>query len=718
MDWLIAGALASALTFSGSAAIHACLLAWRGPAAGETDIYAVTGILSTACVIAVPLINWSKTLRHLGQPKESKSRRTDNESKQTDGESKQSEGNTRTIIIYWGFLVAVGFFCAFVLLYSPNYLPYVDSDNDISGLDTLQCSPNNNSLNPSAGQQSSWTTFWITTEFINENNCVEPCAISQPPLFGGALFRHPTDLVSMTSEQVNNNIEQTNLSQRRAAARKFLSFYEKYALYALPYIVAQGITAAVFGRKSPSKIRWVVYNFIVSIGENEAGKFQRGFATTIALLNYLWALLMLIACPPTFVLNIIATEIALNPIPQGEYLTAIGQWQPWAGTALILIAALIAKTEKDLKDRFVGTLENIRSKFGRMRQAYEKSDDHDAEGQGKPRSVLAEFLRKQSHAPNPHLRSGFFKDVKAVLKYAGAEFVWYFRNGGDIFQHEWNIFWDFVHDPGTKPKKRVKLEEPELVLPSTRDKNNPKSVRTFFKQEAVSVARYIVGSGTQSQKRAATHSGYIGVGAAHTNTFGSDNSTLLHSPATTGGASHPEVTGLPSPQQHSGIANATLNQSINRKPLRSLTAPLAAGNMASSFNSPDSRRRRRSQAYAHDELSPSAVSPGTQAPTAAAAEASHAVNSPASSSATEGGGRGAVRNMQIRSPPDFDFESGERFQIRRGEGGEWEVVPAVESGDRRGEGGVEESEGLGNVSGNGNPRPMGRRKTSMSQSQG
>ena len=42
-DWLIGGALAAALTYSGSAAIHACILIWRGPSYGDSDVQALVG---------------------------------------------------------------------------------------------------------------------------------------------------------------------------------------------------------------------------------------------------------------------------------------------------------------------------------------------------------------------------------------------------------------------------------------------------------------------------------------------------------------------------------------------------------------------------------------------------------------------------------------------------------------------------------------------------
>lgn len=58
--WLVAGALASALSYSGTAAIHAMGLGWYKATMvqGEQDAVVLWAILSSACVIAVPLLNW------------------------------------------------------------------------------------------------------------------------------------------------------------------------------------------------------------------------------------------------------------------------------------------------------------------------------------------------------------------------------------------------------------------------------------------------------------------------------------------------------------------------------------------------------------------------------------------------------------------------------------------------------------------------------------
>ena len=85
-EWLIAGALAYATTFSGAAAIQAMVqfgvVNKYHDSAGDNDNEAILGILSASLLMAVPLINWSRTIRRL---------------------------QARPILIYWVIIIFVGY---------------------------------------------------------------------------------------------------------------------------------------------------------------------------------------------------------------------------------------------------------------------------------------------------------------------------------------------------------------------------------------------------------------------------------------------------------------------------------------------------------------------------------------------------------------------------------------------------------------------------------
>lgn len=80
-EWLVIGALASALTYSGVAAIHMlCLTNSRRPIY-DLDILACWAILSTGCLGFVAMIHWSSTVK---------------------------QSRAKVVLILWGILMGIG----------------------------------------------------------------------------------------------------------------------------------------------------------------------------------------------------------------------------------------------------------------------------------------------------------------------------------------------------------------------------------------------------------------------------------------------------------------------------------------------------------------------------------------------------------------------------------------------------------------------------------
>ncbi|OJD13126.1 hypothetical protein AJ78_06387 [Emergomyces pasteurianus Ep9510] len=83
--WLVIGALASALSYAGSTAIHAMALVSSRKPVFDLDILAACAVLSTGCMAFVSLVHWSRAMR-------------------------QSEA--RLVLVMWGVLVGIGcLFC-------------------------------------------------------------------------------------------------------------------------------------------------------------------------------------------------------------------------------------------------------------------------------------------------------------------------------------------------------------------------------------------------------------------------------------------------------------------------------------------------------------------------------------------------------------------------------------------------------------------------------
>lgn len=226
------------MVYSGVAAIHACLLVWVGPIDGELDQQALLAILGTSCIITVPLLNWSSRLRYIGRQK------TSTEAGNAKG------GSTRTVIVYWGFLVLVGFIC---ILYS-IWRDWVWGVNG-STRDSFTCSPEGK-LDLSAGRNSSWPGLIPTVEFIEANNCLDQCHRAAPS-FENAIFRSSDDLRLLDKTQVNMLLEIGQTKEERKA--KAFSYYLAITFCVFPYILLQGFLTALFGRRRPSQIRDSVY---------------------------------------------------------------------------------------------------------------------------------------------------------------------------------------------------------------------------------------------------------------------------------------------------------------------------------------------------------------------------------------------------------------------------------------------------------------------------
>ena len=348
MKWLVAGALAAALTYSGTAAIHACLLVWDGQLRGELDFYALLAILSTSCLITVPLINWSNALRKLGS-------------------QDPSEVGIRTVIIYWGFLVTLGLLAALSQLWI--FAPEWDAWFNYSNSTNITCASPKSQIAYAVGQDPSWGIFVVDVEFIQENGCVDPC---QQTLFEYpvALFRRLSDLQLLSLNEYNSS---------NVLNGGFFNFYLYLGGIMAIVILSQGLWALVAGsnHKNPRECRGIIYSFFrdlrLPISGCEGGeRWQKRAAKYVAIFAYLWAVLASILCVTLFLFNIAAMEYLLANLPEAESARHIGAWGPWVGTGLAILAALVAKFHTTVVDKASASLVRAISwGVGRSREGYD-----------------------------------------------------------------------------------------------------------------------------------------------------------------------------------------------------------------------------------------------------------------------------------------------------------------------------------------------------------
>ena len=331
--WLVAGALTAALTYSGTAAIHAAMLVWIGPNPTlERDNHALYAILSAACLITVPLLNWSTTLRRLGQ--------------KVAGLSKtNADVGTRTIVIYWAFLVAVGFTCIWV---GTIKLSTSDSPATATGflpdMAFVSCAVGTNASQV-RGEDGTFYPQAIGPVFVNAHNCTDPCNT----LTAKARFRRSNDLV-LLSEDMANLVMYTPIGDHYLKREKQLyreAVVLGVAFFIYPYILLQGIFTACFGRREPREIRDLIFIKLLEIWPSNRRwlrAIQKWSVRFFALFIYLGAVLIMLLCAPLFIASIITIEMLMWQVDlESEQPFMIGQWSPLAAAGLIILAALIAK---------------------------------------------------------------------------------------------------------------------------------------------------------------------------------------------------------------------------------------------------------------------------------------------------------------------------------------------------------------------------------------
>ncbi|MCJ1436675.1 hypothetical protein MMC27_006056 [Xylographa pallens] len=451
-QWLIAGALAAALTYSGTAAIHACLLVWRGPSSGEMDFWALLAILSSSCILTVPLINWSSTLRTLGAKRD------------------KYDSASRTIIIYWGFLVAVGFLCCFVAIW--DYHINVPLFN-FSAIDEVTCVPPGGKMNYTVGQNPEWKVLIVDAEFVQANNCLDPCKgaqldpYSDLPIPGGAaIFRNMDDSQVRTMAEINY-LADVGITDSQSRNLHFVVFYVRWGLLVLPYILVQGIYAAFFGRKAPREVRDMLYfyfkdrqiPYFTSAWAKQrsvsaymrAKRIQRWLSQYFCLTMYLWAIFVTILCAPLLVANVVASEIALDHIAQSESAIHIGAWAPWAAAGLVIFAAGVARFQtaiiinvedmlKELVER-IGHIYRVSKRRLRASRYEPHTDSEKASRRGLKDS------RNHSAAPFPQIvrKTGWsaFETLGGPLNRIRDRTNISFN----IIEKEWFCLWQFCKNP-------------------------------------------------------------------------------------------------------------------------------------------------------------------------------------------------------------------------------------------------------------------------------
>lgn len=333
----------------------------------------------------VPLLNWSSTIRTAGRP-DLQRQNGDERPK----EMKEFDAASRIILIFWSFLVTVGFISVFVALQRgrsdrANWLPYAQIESG-----TISCAPDSGVLNVTVGQpriftmdgQAAFNFFSVTQEFLDANNCNSPC--SNPP-GGQTIFRSAEELAPLTMIELGQVLGEGSTTRSQAWLTKVTDKFAFGWSYIIIYVLLQGVWTICFGRNKPSQTRAVLYHFFTRFSisgrsvRDKFGTLQRRGAQAIALSAYLWSVFVVVVAIPLLIIDVILIELYVRRLPQSESANHIGAWAPYASTGLVLFAAALARSYETIKALLLQSGGNVRKIWRKIFPSKTKSSklNHD-----------------------------------------------------------------------------------------------------------------------------------------------------------------------------------------------------------------------------------------------------------------------------------------------------------------------------------------------------
>ncbi|MCJ1284519.1 hypothetical protein MMC26_003852 [Xylographa opegraphella] len=344
---------------------------------------------------------------------------------------------------------------------------------NFSAIDEVTCVPPGGKMNYTVGQNPQWSVLVVDAEFVETNNCLNPCGGAQidpykylPIPGGAAIFRNMDDSQVLTMAEINY-LADVGISKSQSRNLHFVVFYIRWGLLVLPYILVQGIYAALFGRKAPREVRDMLYFYFKdrqipyftsawlkqrNVGSYiRAKRIQRWLSQCFCLTMYLWAIFVTVLCAPLLVANLVASEIALDHVAQSESAIHVGAWAPWAAAGLVIFAAGVARFQTALvisademfKELVARTGHAFRVSKRRLRAS--RCEPHmDSEKGSRPG---LKDSRSHSAAPFPQIvrktGSSAFETLGGPLNRLRDRMNISFN----IVEKEWFCFWQFCKNP-------------------------------------------------------------------------------------------------------------------------------------------------------------------------------------------------------------------------------------------------------------------------------
>jgi len=322
-EWLILGALVSALTYAATSAIHTMALVTSRTHIFDLDLLGAYAILSTGALAYIAMAHWSTTLRH---------------------------SRFKPIMLIWGILVGTALIFARVALFDTAPTPPVPACYSHSG-----------------------TLLTSLTQLSSDFNCTYPCfspSLTKP-------LRTHFEVLAVPSTVVHNQYSKLSLVllgpiQAAAYAAISLDTRSHSPSHLCTLLGMRHLLKTTSPPSTPSRYHPASHEDITKhIYNASTTSWYGGYLTLlvftwrtpwslykvfIAFLIIPWLLLEFLIdafCLPLIVTNVVLNELNImgSGLPVNESYRAVGQWAPCVSSALVVAASVFGKWLEVYEDR-------------------------------------------------------------------------------------------------------------------------------------------------------------------------------------------------------------------------------------------------------------------------------------------------------------------------------------------------------------------------------
>ncbi|PGG96614.1 hypothetical protein GX51_07739 [Blastomyces parvus] len=310
--WLVFGALASAMSYSGAAALHGLFLASPARKAIDLDIYGIFAVTSSGAMLTAPLLNWSSTLIY-------------------------AEKRKRWIVIMWGLLLVFGAIFTAACMYvngagfiAPDCISRDDASSFVGSLFPSPSADCQYACPPEARVFRPRHDVVAWPNYINR-----PRDITSVFLPATIIYIFTWIVVEILFRTVWRN-KTTNIHFATASSASDIVGLRRMGtcVHGRPDTTTKkckevSVSTRTFSLSPSSSLSW-----LPGPGQPQPQKPRSRWAVVFTNFH----LFVMLAHFAAFIVNVVMCEYRMVKLPSNEQPKEIGQWISWVSVALVVFA--------------------------------------------------------------------------------------------------------------------------------------------------------------------------------------------------------------------------------------------------------------------------------------------------------------------------------------------------------------------------------------------